>query len=172
MRDLGQRIWAKASVLEYSFVNLEIVIVMTMFRPTLLAAAAAAAVTAAAGVLAAQTPQSLAGVSGGMWELSGIPGTKAPTKMCVAAPIELAFVEHARAACKPLVLGDSGDLLRISYRCSGAGFGQASIKTITPRSLRVDVQGIAANAPYAYVMQAKRTGDCKAAPSPPSPPRH
>ncbi|MGH6658420.1 MAG: hypothetical protein ACREBM_02090 [Sphingomicrobium sp.] len=138
-----------------------------MTRPTRLILAAAAAVTAAAGGWAAQTPKSLAGVAGGMWELSGIPGTRVPTKVCVAAPIELAFVEHAGAGCKHLVLGDSGDLLRISYRCSGAGFGQASIKTITPRSLRVDVQGIAANAPYAYVMQAHRTGDCTTGPRPP-----
>ena len=138
-----------------------------MYRPTLFVAAALAAITAAAGGWAAQSPKSPTGVAGGLWELSGIPGTKVPIKMCVADPVELAFVEHHGASCTHLVLSDSDDMIRLSFRCSGRGFGQASIKTITPRSLRVDVQGIAGNAPYAYVMQARRIDDCSAGARPP-----
>jgi hypothetical protein len=138
---------------------------MSMSRLTCVIGAAIAAGTAASG-WAAQLPKSLTGVAGGQWELSGIPGSKAPVKQCVASPVELAFVEHKAPACTHLVLGDSGDLLRLSYRCVGGGFGQATIKTLTPRSLRVDVQGIAGGAPYAYVMQAHRVGDCPAAATP------
>jgi len=133
---------------------------MPMTRLTLLLAAALAPLAAGAGAVAADMPKALAGVAGGLWELSGIPGAKASAKQCVADPVDLAFVEHKAAECSHQILADSGDTLRLSYRCSGAGFGQATIKVVTPRSLRVDVQGIADGAPYAYVMQAHRLGDC------------
>lgn len=135
---------------------------MTMNRPIFLIGAALAAATAAAAGWAAQTPASLAGVAGGLWELSGVPSSKTAVKQCVANPVELAFIEHKDAGCTHLVLGDSGDLLRLSYKCTGGGFGQATIKTLTPRSLRVEVQGISSGAPYGYVMQAHRLGDCPA----------
>ena len=140
---------------------------MTKSRLTFLAGAALAAGTAAAGGWAAQAPKSLAGVAGGLWELSGVPGSKAPVKQCVANPVELAFVEHQTAGCTHLVLGDAGDLLRLSYTCKGGGFGQATIKTLTPRSLRVEVQGISGGAPYGFVMQAHRIDDCPVKPASP-----
>lgn len=135
-----------------------------MTRHFLSIAAAAAALTAALATTsagwAAQSPRSLSGVAGGLWELSGVPRSKAPVKQCVTNPVELAFVEHEAPGCTHTVLGDAGDLLRLSYQCKSGGFGQATIKTLTPRSLRVDVQGIAGGGPYAYVMQAHRVGDC------------
>ncbi len=133
---------------------------MGMKRSTILVAVATASLALAAGALAAQTTPSLTGVAGGLWELSGVPGSKSAVKQCVADPVELAFAEHHGAVCTHQVLDDSGDILRIGYQCGAGGYGQATIKTITPRSLRVDVQGIAAGGPYAYVMQAHRAGDC------------
>ena len=145
--------------------NANLAAVMTKSRTTFLIGAALAAGIAAAAGWAAHTPKSLAGVAGGLWELSGVPSAKAPVKQCVANPVELAFVEHQTAGCTHLVLGDAGDLLRLSYKCSGGGFGQATIKTLTPRSLRVEVQGISSGAPYGYVMQAHRVGDCPVTPA-------
>ena len=60
------------------------------------------------------------------------------------------------------MLGDSADRCAVSYKCTGGGFGQATIKTLTPRSLRVEIQGISGGPPYGYVMQAHRLGDCPA----------
>ncbi|MEO6199262.1 MAG: hypothetical protein ABIO68_04930 [Sphingomicrobium sp.] len=133
---------------------------MTRQTLTIVAAAATAALTVASAGWAAQLPKALNGVAGGLWELSGVPGTKAPVRQCVASPVELAFIEHQVPGCTHIVLGDSSDELRLSFTCSGKGFGQASIKQVTPRSLRVDVQGIADGGPYGYVLQAHRIGDC------------
>ena len=133
---------------------------MTMKRHLVLIASAIGAMSATAGVFAAQSAQSLTGVAGGLWELSGIPGAKAAVRQCVADPVELAMVEHKNVKCTPAILNVSGSSVKLSYQCVGGGFGQATIKTITPRSLRLDVQGIADGAPYGYVLQAHRVGDC------------
>ncbi|MEO7865429.1 MAG: hypothetical protein ABIR63_06140 [Sphingomicrobium sp.] len=135
-----------------------------MNRQKLMIAAAAGAFIVALSVAsagwAAQSSKALDGVAGGLWELNGMPGTKSPVRQCIADPVDLAFIEHQAAGCSHLVLGDSGDELRVSFKCSGEGFGQSSIKQVTPRSLRVDVQGIADGGPYAYVLQAHRVGEC------------
>jgi len=107
-------------------------------------------------------PAAISGVSGGLWELEGIPGKKAAVKQCFADPLKIATVEHGSAKCTVTVLGESGSTTRISFQCAGGGFGNASIKTITPRSLRIEVQGISDGAPYGYVMQAHNSGPCPA----------
>ena len=110
--------------------------------------------------LAAATPKALQDVAGGLWELEGLPGSRAPVKQCVADPLKLALVEHKGGKCTETVLGEQGSTVRVSYQCGAAGFGQGSIKHITPRSLRVEVGGISNGAPYGYVVQARRVGDC------------
>lgn len=131
---------------------------MTMTKRVLLLAASLGALASAAAFAA--SPKALDGVSGGLWELEGLPGTKNSVRQCVADPLKLALVEHKAAKCAETVLGESGATVRVSYQCGAAGFGQGSIKQITPRSLRVEVTGISGGAPYGYVVQARRTGDC------------
>lgn len=118
---------------------------------------------AGAAVTAAAAPTALAGVGGGLWELDGLPGKKAAFQQCFSDPLKIAMVEHGSAKCTETVLGESGSTVRVSYQCAGGGFGSASIKTITPRSLRVEVQGIADGAPYGYVLQAHNVGPCPGA---------
>lgn len=132
---------------------------------------AAAALIASGGAGALPAVKALAGIAGGLWEVDGVPGHRAPIRTCVAEPLQLAYVEHGKAKCTPTILGDSPPNLRLSYQCTGGGFGQASVKAITPRSLRLDVQGIADGAPYNYVMQARRIGDCPAVVTPGKPER-
>ncbi|MEO6433982.1 MAG: hypothetical protein ABIO29_08405 [Sphingomicrobium sp.] len=121
--------------------------------------ALAFALAASAGAVAA-TPNALAGVSGGLWELDGLPGTKSSVRQCFADPARIALVEHKGAKCTEAVLGEQGSTVRVSYQCGASGFGQGTIKQITPRSLRVEVTGIADGAPYSYVLQARRVDDC------------
>jgi len=131
---------------------------MAMARKlTLFAALAGMAVAVSAA------PVALKGVSGGLWELEGIPGKNGAVQQCFADPLKIATVEHGSAKCNVTLLGESGSTIRLSYQCAGGGFGQASIKTITPRSLRVEVQGINDGAPYGYVLQAHNTGPCPGA---------
>jgi hypothetical protein len=118
------------------------------------------AATAAAAAVAA--PTALAGIEGGLWEVSGMTGAKAPVQQCVADPVKLAALDHPGARCTETVLDHSATGARVSMQCAGGGFGQATIKVVTPRNLKIEVQGIADGAPYSHTLQARRIGPCPA----------
>jgi hypothetical protein len=127
-----------------------------MIRPT----KTVALCTLAFALAAAGSPSALSQAAGGEWELSrqGSP----PVRLCVAKPERLAQFEHRNASCKLNVIRDSGSDATISYTCPGGSFGQTKISVLTPRSLRIQTQGISGGAPFNYVLQARRMGDCPA----------
>ncbi|HEY8591470.1 MAG TPA: hypothetical protein VIL42_01240 [Sphingomicrobium sp.] len=112
-----------------------------------------------AAVAVAQ-PSALTQVAGGLWEVSGAPGARAPVRVCVGQALMLAQFEHRGGDCKRTVVGNTAGSTVINYSCGGAGFGHSRIDVITPRSLRIDTQGISNQLPFAYVLQAHRVGDC------------
>lgn len=112
-----------------------------------------------AGALPGAAPPPVLGqAEGGLWEIDR-PGV-APARLCVANPASLAHFEQRGAACRREILRQSGSSATIHYTCRGGGFGQSTITVLTPRSLRVETQGIAANAPFNYTFQARRVGNC------------
>ena len=121
-------------------------------------AAALALILGAAG-----KPTALAQASPGLWELTGLPGAKAPTRLCLADTATLASFEHRGSNCSRKVISDSPSVAVVHYTCAGNDFGQSKITVITPRSLRIETQGISSNAPFHYVLQARRVGDCRSA---------
>jgi hypothetical protein len=130
---------------------------VTRIRPIAIAFAGVA------GVLllgAAQQPVALAKTSPGLWEFSGVPGTKAPVRECLADLGTLAQFEHRKATCTRTVLSDKESSMIVEYTCSGGGFGHSEIQIITPRNLRISTQGISDGLPFNYVLQARRVGDC------------
>ena len=128
-----------------------------MKRRAILSVAAAMAVVTLG---AAQRPAALAVTSGGLWEISGAPGTKAPERMCVADTAVLAQYEHRGQMCTRLVISDTPTATVIHYTCPGGGFGRTKLTLVTPRSLRIETQGISDNLPFNYVLQARRVGEC------------
>ena len=128
-----------------------------MKRRAILSVAAAMAVVTLG---AAQRPAALAVTSGGLWEISGAPGTKAPERMCVADTAVLAQYEHRGQMCTRLVISDTPTATVIHYTCTGGGFGRSKLTLVTPRSLRIETQGISDNLPFNYVLQARRVGEC------------
>jgi len=108
---------------------------------------------------AAQRPASLASVEGGLFEIDQVGAGPRP-KICVADPLVFASYEHRGKTCTRVVISDGPGGAVIHYTCTGGGFGQSTVKALTPRSLRVDTQGIADGAPFQYVFQARRVGDC------------
>jgi hypothetical protein len=94
----------------------------------------------------------------GLWEISRSDGGR--RNICVPDPVLLAQYEHFRGRCTREVIRDQGRLAEISYSCAGGGFGQSRVEQITPRSLRIETQGISGDAPFHYVLQARRIGDC------------
>lgn len=119
-------------------------------------AVAVAALSAAAG------PSALSQTAGGMWEVSGAPGSRQPIRQCIRDTRILAQFEHRGRACPQTVLSDSHVQSRIEYACGASGFGTSSITVITPRSLRIQTQGISGGLPFDYVIQARRIGSCRA----------
>ena len=108
---------------------------------------------------AAVRPAVFSQAGGGMWEVSGVPGA-GPQRVCLADPALLAQYEHRRASCTRVVIRDAQTLAEVHYTCSGGGFGTSKIGSITPRSFRIETQGISGDAPFHYVLQARRVGNC------------
>jgi hypothetical protein len=128
---------------------------MTRWKKLLILAVPAAALL----VAAADRPKALAGVAGGMWEVSGIPNTK-PLHECVADSMMLAQIEHRGKRCSRTVITDGESQTVIEYKCNGGGFGRSKVTVVTPRSLSIETQGISDNFPFGYRVQAHRLGDC------------
>jgi len=120
----------------------------------------AAAPLAALALMAASQPSVLAQVSPGLWEIDGLPGAKAPARECVADVTALAQYEHKSKSCRRAVVGSGPNFVVIQYSCPGSDFGRSKMTVITPRSLRIEAQGISDNLPFGYVLQARRVGDC------------
>ena len=109
---------------------------------------------------AGQRPRALAPTSGGMWEISGLPGAGAPVRQCVADTAVLARIEHRGQKCTYVVIEDDPTTAAIHYTCPRGGFGRSDMTLLTPRSLRIATQGISNNLPFNFVAQARRVGAC------------
>ena len=120
----------------------------------------AALSVAAVALIAAQRPAALAQTAPGLWEIEGLPGASAPARECVADVVALAQLEHRAKACRRNVVSDGPSSTVIQYTCAGTEYGRSKMTVITPRSLRIETQGISDNLPFAYVLQARRVGDC------------
>lgn len=120
----------------------------------------ACGIAAALALGAAQRPQGLGMAAPGLWEVSGVPGSKAAIRECVADVGALARFEHRAANCTQTVVSDSQSSTVIQYSCPGGGFGRSKVDVLTPRSLRISTQGISQDLPFGYVLQARRVGDC------------
>lgn len=127
----------------------------------ILALAAAGGVTAL--VLGAATyPVALSQTAPGLWEVSGVPGMKAPVRQCFSDVLALAQFEHRKQNCALRVIRDGASVTTVDYNCPDGGFGRSEISPVTPRSLRIDTQGISDGLPFHYVAQARRVGECVA----------
>ena len=130
-----------------------------MTRKLALFLAAGAAFIVGAGRL----PSGLAQAQPGLWEISGVPGTTAPVRQCVADMAQLARFEHRARNCSATTVRDGGATGEVEYSCGPAGFGHSQVTLLTPRALRIATQGISDGLPFNYVLQARRVDDCAAA---------
>jgi hypothetical protein len=116
----------------------------------------------AAILVAAAQPRALAPATGGLWEVSQSATGHNPRRVCVPSPEVLAQYEHRQARCTRVVISDKGTETVIHYTCADGGFGQSKVTLLTPRSLRIDTQGISGNLPFHYQLHARRVGECAA----------
>ena len=127
-----------------------------------LAGLAVAGITAALVLTGAQRPAALGDVAPGLWEISGVPGMKAPARECFTDMAILARYEHKSRSCAIKLISDGPSSAIFDYSCGGAGFGHTRVDVITPRSLRIETQGVSDRLPFSYLLQARRMGDCPA----------
>lgn len=104
------------------------------------------------------------GLEPGLWQLQG--GGQPPRKICLGDVAPLVQLRHADATCSRLVIADEHGGATVHYSCPGAGWGRTTLKVVTPRSVTIDTQGIADNAPFAFTADARRTGECTAGKGP------
>jgi len=109
-------------------------------------------------LVAASSPSMLTTAAGGLWEIER--SGSQPNRRCVARVAELAQLEHRGGACTRVVIREGASSATIHYTCPNAGFGESEMTLITPRSMRIKTQGISRGAPFNYVVQARRVGDC------------
>lgn len=133
-------------------------------RFSIAACVAVLAITAAA--VAADKPKTLSAAAPGLWELTGVQGSKTPVRECLINLAALGQYEHRARTCKATTQSDTGKVTVINYTCAGSDFGRTSIKFVTPRNLRVETQGISDGLPFAYKIEARRVGECKPAADP------
>lgn len=115
----------------------------------------------AAGLLlaAATLPPVLTGPRG-LWDVSRSAIGANPTRVCLPAAAVLAQWEHRSSQCTRVVISSTAVESVIQYTCVGGGFGQAKVRVITPRTLRIETQGISGGYPFNYVLHARRVGSC------------
>lgn len=111
---------------------------------------------------AARTPGAIALGDPGLWELTGLPNAGAAARQCLANTAALARLEHRADRCTEHVISQTATTTLIHYTCANGGYGHTKVTMLTPRSLRIETQGISANLPFNYKIQARRVGECPA----------
>ena len=117
---------------------------------------------AATASIAAVSPRALAPAAGGLWAVSADATGHNSEQVCISSPEVLAMWEHRAGRCKPEVISDISSVARIRYTCNDGGFGDSKVTLITPRTMRIDTQGISDGLPFHYQRHARRVGDCAA----------
>ena len=118
-----------------------------------------ACVVAAALLLGASLPQAMVGP--GQWEIAKSASERGE-KICLPDPAMLMQWEHRGKPCTRTIVTSSIDRAEVNYTCIGGGFGTSRVEVLTPRSIKVNTQGIADGLPFAYAVHARRIGACPA----------
>lgn len=110
--------------------------------------------------IAAATPRALSPAPPGLWGVAHSARSAPELRMCLANPALLAQYEHRGRRCRQTLLADRGNRAVIDYVCDCGGFGRSEITLVTPRTLRIATQGIAAEGPFNTVLHARWIGRC------------
>ena len=131
---------------------------MSRFAIALLVVLGAAAALGAGG----PRPGGIAAAQPGLWDVSRSATGAHAERVCLADPADLAQWESRGEACNRSTLTQDANRVEYDYRCTSGAFGRSSITLLTPRSLRIETQGISDRLPFAYTLQARRIGNCAA----------
>lgn len=123
--------------------------------------AVAMAAGAAAPVFAARQPLAMLDeLESGRWELRMRDPAGAIERICLRDGRRLIQLRHPADNCERLIVADTPTDVTVQYTCRGRGYGRTHIRRETNRLVQVDSQGIAEGLPFAFAVEARRTGDC------------
>jgi len=106
----------------------------------------------------------LAKLEPGLWQLRDLDDARvAPQSICIADTNLLMQVQHRNSPCSRLIISNDLKGATVHYTCPANGFGRTSLRVETSRLAKIDTQGISDNAPFAYRLEARRTGSCESA---------
>ena len=109
---------------------------------------------------APQASSVLATIEPGQWQLTDT-ASDAGRSLCVRDPRALLQLGHADTAqCSRFVVSQSPRELTVHYTCPGAGHGHTTIGIVTPRSIKLETQGIAGGLPFQHSYAGRRVGAC------------
>ena len=102
----------------------------------------------------------LAQLEPGQWSISRSAAGDAAVSQCVHDFTALTRWEHRGRQCSSTIVSQSGSETVVRYTCGAGEFGQATLTTITPRSLKLDLQGIRGGEPFHTELFARKSGTC------------
>lgn len=111
----------------------------------------------AALLVSAGLPRAMVGP--GEWEV-GKTASGRGEKVCLPDPALLMQWEHRGKPCTRDILTSSLDRADVQYACGSSDFGTSRMQVLTPRSIKINTQGIAGGLPFGYQIHARRVGDC------------
>jgi hypothetical protein len=130
---------------------------------------AAAATAQPAAAPAGEVPSVVGALQPGLWHVRMLDGSKEPERdICIADPMALLQLRHAAHSCDRFVVANEEKRAIVSYTCPGAGGGRTTLRHETATAVQIDSQGIADKEPFAFLAEARRTGECGAAPAKPA----
>jgi hypothetical protein len=115
----------------------------------------------AVALVGASLPRAMAGP--GTWIVGKAINSRGD-RVCLPDSALLMQWEHRTKACRRTVVTSGMERAEVQYSCAGGGFGTSRVQVLTPRSIKINTQGIADGLPFAYVIHARRIGDCAGAP--------
>lgn len=105
-------------------------------------------------------PVGLAGVEPGLWEVSRSANGHSPRRICLRALPELAAIAHPGERCTRVLLRSGPGTSLYDVTCPAGDFARSMIRVTTPRSVKLETQGIHRGEPFDFALYARRVGSC------------
>ena len=125
-----------------------------------LAAALAMGSIGVAHPAAAPTLKAMRTVAPGNWSIRSPGSPEAARETCVSDTAVLFRLRLRAAQCSRFVIEDTPRIATVHYTCPGAGHVRTTVHVDTPRTLRIESEGIIDGMPFADAFEARRLGNC------------
>lgn len=109
----------------------------------------------------AAAPRALSKVEPGAWEISRSATGDNPRAICLRQMIDLAAIAHPGERCHRTIIRNAESELIVELTCPRGDFARSEIRVTTPRSLKLETQGVHGGQPFRYTFYARRRGACQ-----------